>query len=176
MKWPKTVNSDHFFDHKWSNHPNVIHIWNQLVKPVRMMYNMYCVCHRVALQKISMQIFICSVAPPGGENQKSASIASKNVISRFYCKKNFWISGHHVAVATGAKFECQKIKNAFRLRKLRGRDPLFWFLSIIRICSFIWNGQNMFLNNLQISGFISTESLKRKESSKRWRYGETNRK
>ena len=105
-----------------------------------------------------MQIFICSVAPPGGKNQKSATIASKNVISRFYCKKNFWISGHHVAVATAAKFECQKIKNALRLRKLRGRDPLFWFLSIIRICSFIWNGRNMFLNNLQISGFISTES------------------
>ena len=123
-----------------------------------MMYNMYCVCHRVALQKISMQIFICSVAPPGGENQKSASIASKNAISRFYCKKNFWISGHHVAVATGAKFECQKIKNAFRLRKLRGRDPLFWFLSIIRICSFIWNGRYVLLNNLQISGFISTVS------------------
>ena len=84
--------------------PSVIHIWNQLIKPVRTMYNMCCVRHRVALYKISMQIFICSVAPPGGKNQKSASIASKNVISRFYCKKNFWISGHYVAVATFPKF------------------------------------------------------------------------
>ena len=30
--------------------------------------------------------FICSLAPPGGQNQKSESIASKFVISRFCCK------------------------------------------------------------------------------------------
>ena len=93
-----------FFYQKWSNHPSVIHIRNQLVKPVRMMYNMCCVRHRVALYEISMQIFICSVAPPGGENQKSATMTSKNVISGFYCKKNFLISGFHVAVAMSAKF------------------------------------------------------------------------
>ena len=42
-------------------------------------------------------------------------------------------------------------------------DTLFWFLSIIRTCSFIWNGRNKFLTNLQIFGFISTESLYRSE-------------
>ena len=84
--------------------PSVKHIWNQLVEPVRTMYNMCCFRHRVALYKISMQILICSVAPPGGQNQKSASMTNKYVISRFYCKKNFLISGFHVAVATGAKF------------------------------------------------------------------------
>jgi len=65
---------------------------------------MCCVRHRVALYKISMQIFICSVAPSGGENQKSATMTSKNMISGFYCKKNFLISGFHVAVAMSAKF------------------------------------------------------------------------
>ena len=103
----KTVISDHFLTKNGQNNKigsSVIHIWNRLVKPVRTMYNMCCFRHLVALYKISMQILICSLAPPGGQNQKSASMQNKYVISRFYCKKNFWISGHHVAVATGAKF------------------------------------------------------------------------
>ena len=53
--------------------------------------------------------FVCSLAPPGGQNQKSESIASKFVMSWFCCK-NFLNSGFHVTTGTSAKFESQKIQ------------------------------------------------------------------